>query len=257
MANKFLVGTGAGIVGLLVGLAFGGPDDALIANTVNSKVEAGIESAASASSEQISAMSAEIAGLKAALATAAEAQGASETAINEKLDGAVAALTARMDAMSSEVGSAAAEASSAQTADIAKLIGEASAAQTSQIESAISSGLDGLKGALSQMAAIAPAAPSTSETAEAAATASAPAEPEIEGVRVGQTENLLEGKVRVFVSAVDTDAGTVRVAINGLGLQTVGQYNALDFNIDEETPCSLTLDAIVEGHVQLSASCAE
>lgn len=257
MANNFLVGSGAGIVGLLVGLAFGGPDDALIANTVSSQVESGIETAASANSEQITAMSEEIAGLKAALASAAEAQAGSETAINEKLDGAVAALTARMDAISSEVGSAAAEASSAQTADIATLIGEASAAQTSQIESAISGGMESLKGALSQIAAVAPAAPAAAETAEAAATAPVPAEPEIEGVRVGQTENLLDGKVRVFVSGVDTDAGTVRVAINGLGLQTVGQYNALDFNIDEETPCSLTLDAITEGHVQLSASCAE
>ena len=80
--------------------------------------------------------------------------------------------------------------------------------------------------------------------------------PEIEGTRVGETEALLDGKVRVFVSGVDAAAQTVRVAINGLGMQTLGQYRGVSFDADG-TSCELTLDGIVEGHVQMTASCAE
>lgn len=254
--NNILIGAGAGIFGLLVGFGLGGPDGDDIVDAVGAKLDTGIEASASAGSEQAAAMGAEIAELKTAIAGMADGQAASEAAMNEKLDAAVAALTGKIDGVSTTVGALVNEAGTLQTANLAALLTENSAVQTSQIEATLSGGMDSLKSSISQMAALAPAAAEDAADATAETAAAAPAEPEIEGTKVGQTESLMDGKVRVFVSGLDAEAQTVRVAVNGLGLQTMGQYQPLKITVDDAA-CHLKLDGIEQGHVQMSASCPE
>lgn len=255
--NSVLIGAGAGIVGLLVGFGLGGPDQDDIVDAVGAKLETGIEATASAGSEQVAAMGAEIAELKTALAGMADGQAASEAALNEKLDTAVAGLTEQINGVSETVGALVTESGTVQTANIAALLNETSAAQTSQIEAALSGGMDSLKGSISEIAAAAPLAATAETATDAAAEAPAvPVEPEIEGTQVGETESMLDGKVRVFVSGLDAEAQTVRVAVNGLGLQSMDQYQGVEFRVDDAS-CNLMLDGIEQGHVQMTASCDE
>ena len=244
MADNILVGAGAGVAGLLVGLMFGGTDEDAIVKAVSAKVDAGVETSASAGSEQLAAMGAQITELKSALAGLSESQSATTDAMNGKLEAAVQALTSRIDAVSGEVGA---------------VVEESGATQTASIKASLSGGFESLGESISGLAALATSAAAATadepETTEDAAS-TVPEEPEIEGVKVGEMENLLDGKARIFVSGMDEAAKTARVAINGLSLQTLGQYSDLSFNADGSA-CSLKLDDIVSGHVQMSASCDE
>ena len=245
MAENILVGAGAGVVGLLVGMMLGGTDEDAIVDAIGAKVDSGVEASASAGSEQLAAMGAEIANLKSALAGITDSQAAAADALNGKLDAAVVSLTSRIDAVSTDVGA---------------IVEDSGASQTMQIEAALTGGFDSLQESVSEIATLAAtaatAAASPVAPEEAAAAPAAPAEPKIDGVRVGQMEDLLDGKARIFVSGIDASAQTARVAINGLSLQTLGQYSDLSFNADG-VACSLKLDGIEQGHVQMSASCAE
>lgn len=245
MAENIVIGAGAGIAGLLLGLILGGTDEDAIVDAVGAKVESGVEASASAGSEQLDAMGEQIAGLKSALAGITESQTESSAAMNTKLDEAVAALTSRIDAVSSDVGA---------------VVEATGASQTTQIEATLSGGFQTLQESVSDIATLAATAAASGATdavaEETTAEAAAPAEPEIEGARAGSTESLLDGKARIFVSGVDEAAQTVRVAINGLSLQTLGQYSELSFSA-EGASCSLKLDGIEQGHAQMSAQCAE
>jgi hypothetical protein len=76
------------------------------------------------------------------------------------------------------------------------------------------------------------------------------------GTAAGETVTLLDGAVRIFVSGVDEEAGTARVAINGIETQILGTYEAVTFEHDGKT-CELVLDNIAYGHVEMSPSCPE
>ncbi|MEM7057613.1 MAG: hypothetical protein AAF557_08490 [Pseudomonadota bacterium] len=243
--NTVVVGAGAGIVGLLVGFLAGGPDTDDLAKKVSNQVAGSAETVAAAgaeqikslegtfaaSAEQLSAMDEKIAGLEKTLASVSENQAASSSAMDGKLDNAVLAITKRLDELS-----------------------ESGTAQAAKIESALSEGLGKLEGSIGQAVAAIPAATAPQEVEEPAAPTAN--EPEIKGVKVGQTEIMMDGAVRVFISGVDQEAKTARVAVNGLTTQILGGYKDVTFMIDETT-CALLLDDIVQGHVQLSAECGE
>lgn len=241
--NTLIVGAGAGILGLLLGYAASGPDTDDLVAEITKQTSTSAETAAAAgadqmkaldgklaaSAEQLSAMDANIARLEKALA-------ASQEGMDTKLDEAVKSLTARMDAVS---------------ADLGKTVADAGTAQTEKLESALSASVEKIEGSIGQIALAAAPAAATEDSAPAA-----PAEPEIDGVRVGQTEVLMDGAVRVFVSSVDQEAKTARVAVNGLSMEILGGYKDVTFEVDEKT-CTLLLDDVVEGHVQISTECGD
>lgn len=245
--NTIFVGAGAGIVGLLVGYLAGGPNTEDLVEQVTSQVNSSAESAASAGAEQMKAMEGKltanaqqvaaldekIAGLEKALTTATASQAEATSAIDGKLDDAVLFLTKQMEGLSS-----------------------AGTEQTAKLESALKAGIGQLEGSLGQAVAALPAATAPAQTEDVAAAAPTVEEVKIEGVKVGQTEVLMDGAVRVFISGVDQDANIARVAVNGLKTEMLGGYHDVTFMIDEKA-CSLLLDGIVEGHVQLSAECGE
>lgn len=235
-SNTLLVGGGAGIIGLIIGFLIGGPDEDKLVQQIETRINAGAQTAAAASAEQIKAMQGEIAELEKALAAAGDAEAASSAALDDKLDAAVKGLAARIDAVS---------------ADMAAAVADAGAAQTAKMEAAFFGGLADLQGSIQALAVA--AAASRADVVEPPA---APAEPEIKGARVGQTEVLMDGKVRVFVSSVDAEQGTARVAVNGQAMMLIGSYHDGGFMLGK-VPCNVSLDDIVEGHVQMSASCEQ
>jgi hypothetical protein len=82
--------------------------------------------------------------------------------------------------------------------------------------------------------------------------AAAPAAGTGEGtaVAVGAAATLVEGKLRVFLSRIDAEAGTARVAVNGPSAMemTVGQPV-------EAGGCTVTLTGIGDGEATLDAAC--
>jgi hypothetical protein len=248
--NLFFIGGGAGALGLLIGFLIGDTDEQEIAEEIGAYMNAGKETVEAASAEQmaqmaetVAALGAQVTGLEEQLAINAEQQAASDAATKDKLDAAVAALETKIGTVASDVG---------------KMVSDSGAEQTAKIEAALAGGMADLQGSLETMAAAVPVA-----TVAAAATGSAEEtqpEPEpvveIDGTKVGETELLMDGAVRVFVSGLDADAGTARVAVNGLGTQILGGWEKVTFSADGKD-CLLQLDDIVEGHVQMSADCAE
>ena len=245
MADNIFVGAGAGIIGLLVGYLASGPDTEELVDQVTKQVSSSSEAATAAGAEQMKAMEGKIAGLEMALAAVSEGQASSNTAMGTKLDEAVASLSTRLDTLS---------------ADVTKSVADSGSAQTAQIQSALSQGLGKLEGSIGELAAAATAAVASPAVAAVASgdtvAAPAPIEEQIDGVKIGQTEILLDGAVRVFVSGVDQEAKVARVAVNGFSTQFLGGYHDVTFMIGE-TPCTLLLDDIVKGHVQMSANCEE
>jgi hypothetical protein len=87
--------------------------------------------------------------------------------------------------------------------------------------------------------------------AEAASTgADVPAEGAGTAIVIGTSATLAEGKLRVFLSGVDADAGTARVAVNGP--QTIALALA---EPTEAGGCTLTLTGIGEGQATVDAGC--
>ncbi len=246
--NTLYVGGGAGIIGLVAGFLLGGPDEDKLAEKIGAQLAAGTEQVETASAEQfaemntaLAALDARITGLNEQLAINAEQQAAGDVDAAEKLDAAVAALEARLGAVSTELG---------------EKMTASGAEQSAKLEAALAGGMANLQGALTTMATT-PAPAATEPLVAAPQPQPQPVpEPVIEGTRVGETESLLGGAARVFVSGIDEAAGIARVAVNGTSVQMLGSYHEVVFEVDGKD-CMLQLDDILQGHVQISASCAE
>lgn len=78
--------------------------------------------------------------------------------------------------------------------------------------------------------------------------------PDPEGLTPGATASLADGAVRVFVSAIDEEAGTARLAVNGLTTSRTAIGETLDVPTDSG-PCAVTVTGIDRGHVTLIATC--
>ncbi len=220
MENKILaagVGAVAGIMfGYMLGGAGGGEPDTPISDGIAAQTDA------------IGAIGEDVEGLSARLA-----------ALEEGLAADIGALVAKVDAVPDGV-----------LAEVAK--------STAGLEASLSGDIAALTDRLGEIAANAPAADGP-ETAEQPAPAAAPAATtpvvsEAEGRGVGQTVLLLDGAARVFISSIDADEGTARVAINGLDVQTVGSWHEATFDAGGKL-CTLAADNIASGKVALSASC--
>lgn len=69
-------------------------------------------------------------------------------------------------------------------------------------------------------------------------------------VAIGAAETLVDGKLRVFLSAVDAEAGTARVAVNG------PQAISVSLGVPVEAAgCQVTLTGIGDGEATIDGSC--
>lgn len=242
MSNELVItGVGGGIVGLLVGVMISGTDTDDLEDRLIKEMDTRAAESSEAVATQFAALDEKLAGLQAAVAENAGASAGVGEAVRSQIEGAVTALSGKLDTVSETV-----------TSSVGESIAAASAEQSEQISAALGGQLSEIATAVSQVS-VAAAAPAASAPAPVPA---APPEPEIDGVRPGQTELLLDGRARIFVSAIDEAEGFARVAVNGVSMQELGGYEDVIFEIDGKR-CVLLLDDIVEGHVQMSATCDE
>ena len=242
MSNEMVItGVGGGIVGLLVGVMISGTDTDDLEERMIKEMDTRAAEQLEATANQFAALDEKLAGLQAAVSDGSGANAQLGAAVSSQIEGAVTALSGKLDTMSETVASS-----------VSESIAAASATQSEQLSAALGGQLSDIAAAVSQVSVAASAAAPSAVAAVAATPA--PAEPEIEGVRPGQTELLLDGMARVFVSSVDDAGGIARVAVNGLKMQELGGYEDVIFEIDGKS-CVLLLDDVVEGHVQMSATC--
>ncbi|MEM1300043.1 MAG: hypothetical protein AAGH68_12280 [Pseudomonadota bacterium] len=218
--ESIFLGVGGLFLGIFVGMQVGGTD----ADRAERRLLKEVQSNVAEMQEQVASMSGQVAGLEDAVA----AGEAGRAALGAQLDGAVADLGGQLDAMSSSV---------------ADSIAEAGAAQSAAIDERLA--------ALSAPGAEVEAAPAVAD-----AKADDPVEAAIDGVKVGETLSLLEGKARVFVSGIDGGTGRVRVAVNGQGLALLGGPEPVLFAVGDQQ-CTLNLDALAAGQAEMSANCVE
>lgn len=219
-----LYGIGGAAVGLLVGMVVSGSgddgEDKKLLAALDAQTQATIEAVderLAGVTAQLDAVTAKVGDLDAAMLAATESQGLMGQTVMAHVDGAMGGLTGQLDKLT--------EMATAHEAHRIAMHGSAS-----------SGGAD-----------------AAAETAAAPEPEPAP-EIEIDGTRVGETEMMLDGKARVFVSKIDAEAGIARVAVNGFDVQTIGGWQEATFEVDE-VPCTLMLEAIVEGHAQMNATC--
>lgn len=86
------------------------------------------------------------------------------------------------------------------------------------------------------------------------AAAAVPAAPEGSGseIAVGQTASLADGALRVFLSAADPDAGTARLAINGVTTTAVSLGEAVAAD-----GCAVTLTGFAADGAMVAGSCGD
>ncbi|WP_417207117.1 hypothetical protein [Antarctobacter sp.] len=75
-----------------------------------------------------------------------------------------------------------------------------------------------------------------------------------DGVAPGHAVSLADGAVRVFVSSVDSDARTARIAVNGVQTQQVSADSRLGVESGDKS-CTLQVTGIGEGMIGFEASC--
>lgn len=263
MSENLLFAGGAGLLGLMVGFLMGGVDEDDLSAQVSQKVTAEMATTQPATAEQMAALSealttlgTEVAAVKSQVGAGAEQQAALSDTLTA-LGAEVAAVKTQLGANAEQQAarSAAVQTLSEQlgtfSTEVQQAVAVSSAEQIAKIEATLSTGLAELQGSLNSLATSAPAA-----DAPSAEPKPAPAEPEIEGTRVGQTEILLGGAARVFVSGIDAEAGTARVALNGTETGIIGDWQVITFEVDGKD-CRLKLDDVVQGHVQMTANCEE
>lgn len=221
MENKILAAGVGAVAGIMFGYMLGGAG--------GGEPETAVTDGLAAQTEAIGAIGEDVQGLSARLAT-----------MEEAVANQISALSTKVDAMPDGV-----------MAEVEKT--------TAGLEASLSGDIAALTDRLGEIAANAPAVdgPETAgQPAPAAATpaATTPVVSEAEGRGVGQTVLLLDGAARVFISSIDADEGTARVAINGLDVQTVGSWHEATFDAGGKF-CTLAADSISSGKVALSASC--
>lgn len=261
MQNNVMFGITGVVIGLFVGNMLSGPNlDGIEASIGEGSAAAGETSA------KLTALDERIAAIESAVSSNAEQSGAASEALTTKIDGAMASLS---DTVKTTVESAGASNADRLEAAFGSQIGEMGNQLKGEIGGLgdeIGSSLGSLKDSLPALAAAAGTAgvaaaaasspaPSTDD-APATPAATAPSEPEIDGLKPGQTEMLADGKIRVFLSGINQDTGIARIAVNGLGLVDLGGYENVDVEVDGKS-CALMLEGIVDGHAQIAAECPE
>ena len=209
--NRWLIGIGAGVVGLLLGLVIGGSGRSELEARLGQQEE--IASGVAALSERVGELDGRIGGVEQALA-----------GFRDEHSGAIERLTQRLEGMGTSLGGA--------VTDVGSKVSEALSGDLDEIKSQVA-GLAERAAARVEQAAIA-VAPSGEGTA----------------VDVADTATLGDGKLRVFLSGVDPEAGTARVAINGTALTVLKMSVPV-----EAEDCTVTLTGIGEGGATINAAC--
>lgn len=259
MANNeaIIVGAGCLAAGLMIGMMINGKNTSEAEKKFGKRLAAQTEETVKAVDGKMASLDERLAALEKSMAAGAEAQSGMSTALTKQIDGAVSALSAKVDD--------AAKAGATQSAELGETLTSGLGDMSKSLAAAAAAA-----GAAGVAAAAAPAgdedtatgdeapAAGAEETVAAAPAASdaAPAADAPKGSTVGQTEYLMDGKIRAFVSGVNEGDGTVRVAVNGQTVQLLRPRRKIMIEIDE-VPCAVMLDDIVKGHVTFTASCEE
>lgn len=227
MKNKTILAiAGAAVLfllGLVIGLAAGGPSVRDIQAAVGERIDA----ATAAQSERIATLEAGMGEIRTDLAGRFEGLASGVDAGHQAIAGVGAEVKGLGEALAGTVQTAAAD----QLA-------------------ALETGLAGLRGQIAAPAPADDAAPAEAEAAPAAAAAA----PE-NGFSPGQTAVLSDGAVRVFVSRIDAAAGTAAVRIGGADSVLALGESRMVAGADGE--CRLTLDAVGGNRAGFSAACGD
>ncbi|MFD1342147.1 hypothetical protein [Litorisediminicola beolgyonensis] len=237
--DQKLVGTG--LVALLVGFAAGwiGAPDAPTLSQIGNRLSEELtptSEATSALSDRLGALEEQLSGLSEQVAAASEPDGSAA---------AISALTEEIAALSSQVQSAMSASAESQTgvADALGTLGD----QLSQIAQG---GGGGASSSGSDSEAEAPA-----ESASASMDNGGGNSGGGEGTRAGSTVSFADGAIRVFVSRVDSEGGSARLAIDG-ALVTLAAGESHEIEVEGE-PCSVTLDGVSGNSAQISGGCGD
>jgi hypothetical protein len=235
MSRNMMLAVGACLLlfGLLVGYmaGSGGPDVA----EIDAAVAARIEAAGKAEAERVAALEAKVDALSSRLdGIATEVTSGSDTlkGVGEKLGTDVAGLA---ETLRSDVATASDRLGSA--------IRESATSQLAALES----GIAALRGNLAARVAAPQPAPPASEPPPADL-GQPPA-----GQGAGETALLADGALRVFVSRVDE--GSARLVVNGSAVDlATGESRTLELGGED---CQVTLAAIDRGHVVVAGGCGD
>ncbi|GAA0293772.1 ABC transporter C-terminal domain-containing protein [Rhodovulum strictum] len=157
----------------------------------------------------------------------------------------IAALNARIDALGADLAEIGTDVAGLAEAGAQQAQG---LAEVAALGSRLAETVQGLGGVVLEGAAAAGAASGPADAADAAdAVAEAPAP-----VGPGETASFGDGSVRVFVSRVDADAGSARIAVNGTAMATLSTGEAVSL---DETGCSVSLVAIEDGRASFGYAC--
>ena len=178
--------------------------------------------------------------------------------MDEASGAAVSAQEAAMAAIEERFG--ALEAQVEEAAGAAAALSDDLGAKMSEMQQGLASRIDAVtEGAQAQVAALRDefASAPTTGTAGSAETAAAPAAgmAAAETRSVGETAVLADGALRVFVSRLDTEAGTARLSINGTDT-TLAVGDAATVAL-ESGDCAVSVVSIGADGVALASDCGE
>ena len=244
--NNLLIAAVILLVGLIVGYAAGsgGPNLRDIDAVVGKRVDA----AMAAQDEKVAALGTRIDDLTSGLDGKVEDLGSRLDGIASKVDAGSQAVSGVSDKIGSDI------------TDLGKEIGDLVQSSGASHLAALESGFSDLRSEMKSGSGGQPAAaaassgtgggakPASSKQATAAASGTPPA-----GQAAGDTAILSDGKVRVFVSRVDDDAGKARLTINGTAA-TLAPGESKTFTADGQD-CRVTLAALDRGHVVVAGGC--
>jgi hypothetical protein len=229
MSNGIIYGGGGVIIGVLAATLLGG-------GASKSDVEAAVQSAMASAQEAqasvaggteaaLSALSERLDGLEQAMAASALDPAALSAELSEKAQAGSAALAAKLDAMEAA-------------------LGEKISGQSAALTGALAEITDGMASGAAAAVAVSP----QPEQAQSAAME------DEDALGVGQAAVFVDGALRVFVSRIDSQSGSVRLSVNG-DLTTLGVGGTTSVDVAGRD-CDVTVAGLSEAGVSLDAACA-
>ena len=227
--KTWLWGAAGAVVGLLIGLAVGG--DGREAREATLRAQDDLARSVSSLNEAVGRIGQSVADLDGKVSGI----GTTVSEVSEQQAG-FQGLAARLDQVGTEIDGAVAQ------------LGGAVSDVGSKVTASLGERMDGLRAVLAGVGSRAGGA-SGEATAEAEAPAAQPAA-EGEPVSIGSMIVFGEGAARVFLSGVDPEAGTARVAINGPAPTRVSVGEAV-----EAGTCSITLTGFAADGATFAGDC--
>lgn len=231
-SNALVYGAGGGVVGLLIGLfaGSGGPSEEDMSAAVTGAMRPAQEASATAAqstADALAALDERLAAIEEGMAANAPDMEALKTAISEEVSAAVGGV---QSALSEEIAAT----------------GSAQSTRLDEALAQISAGME--ESARVAAAAVASAVPGTSGEATAAGDTTVS-----EALGVGRTALFADGAVRVFVSRIDPEGGSVVLAFKGEQV-TLGSGGSVKVALGGGS-CTVSVMGLSENGVTLGSDC--